>query len=187
MTNQTEPKAGEFYRHFKNRLYQVMGVAFDSETEEKMVVYQALYGDFRLWVRPLSEFMSEVDHVRYPGVTQQYRFVRVVPKPSKEPGPEEETVPTITGGQESGSGNPVLDDFLDAKDREEKKGILTKYADRFTQKDMDSIYTVFGITGFGGSVKQQTEGLVRYLDMQEQYEGDHLRGGNTSCSKSGKN
>lgn len=42
------------YRHFKGNEYEVIGVARHSETEEKMVVYKALYGDGELWVRPES-------------------------------------------------------------------------------------------------------------------------------------
>ena len=42
------------YRHFKGKEYEVLGVARHSETEEELVVYRALYGDFGLWVRPVS-------------------------------------------------------------------------------------------------------------------------------------
>ena len=62
------------YRHFKGGVYIVEDVAFDSETEGRMVLYRALYGEGKLWVRPLEMFMSEVDHEKYPEVRQKYRF-----------------------------------------------------------------------------------------------------------------
>jgi hypothetical protein len=48
------------YRHYKGNLYEVIGTARHSETEEWMVVYRCLYGDHSLWVRPLSMFTEEV-------------------------------------------------------------------------------------------------------------------------------
>ncbi|MFC0267269.1 DUF1653 domain-containing protein [Kushneria aurantia] len=49
------------YRHYKGSDYEVMGVAQHSETEEALVVYRALYGEFGLWVRPLAMFMETVE------------------------------------------------------------------------------------------------------------------------------
>ena len=53
-----EIKAGEYYRHFKGGQYQVTAIARDANTEEKVVVYQALYGEEEFWVRPYEEFAA---------------------------------------------------------------------------------------------------------------------------------
>lgn len=68
------PKPQEMYRHFKGNIYQIRCLARHSETGEMMVVYQAMYDTFQIYVRPLDMFMEEVDRVKYPDVKQKYRF-----------------------------------------------------------------------------------------------------------------
>lgn len=80
----THPKAGE-YEHYKGKRYAVIGIARHSETLEESVVYQALYGDHGLWVRPLTMFMQTVEVNGQP--VPRFRYVG----PSK-----------VTGGRTSG-------------------------------------------------------------------------------------
>lgn len=74
-----EVVVGGIYRHFKGKLYKVLNIGYDSETNnlefpKKLVIYEALYDDYKIWVRPYDMFVSKVDKNKYPDVTQEYRF-----------------------------------------------------------------------------------------------------------------
>ena len=65
---------GGLYRHFKGMYYYVLDVATHSVTSEQFVVYQKLYDQRDLYVRPLDMFLSDVDREKYPDVDQKERF-----------------------------------------------------------------------------------------------------------------
>lgn len=69
-----EVKIHGVYRHFKGNYYIVEDIGYNSENEEECVIYRALYGNNKLWIRPLKMFLEEVDHNKYPDVKQKYRF-----------------------------------------------------------------------------------------------------------------
>lgn len=71
------PRPGELYRHYTGEIYQILTVAKHSETGEQLVVLQAMYGTFESYASPLSQFISEVDHQKYPRIKQQYWFSRI--------------------------------------------------------------------------------------------------------------
>ena len=71
------PKVGEVWQHFKQKEYKIIAcLVTHTETREQMICYQALYGDYGYFVRPLAMFMESTDKVKYPEVQQAFRFIK---------------------------------------------------------------------------------------------------------------
>lgn len=176
------PKPGEFYRHFKDKLYQVLAVAKHTETGEQMVVYQALYGDYGVYVRPLSLFVSEVDHEKYPDVEQKYRFQKVVFKTSRESEhnqPVKETKEQKPG-QPGGDSrepelNPLIRQFVEAETFPQRMEILAAMKGQVRQEELDVLYVFLDLPQRSGDVGEQLRNIEKNLQMQREYDGSRLR------------
>ncbi len=197
------PKPGERYRHFKNKEYQILAVGKHSETGEKMVVYQALYGDYGVWVRPLSMFMERVDRAKYPDVRQTYRFERVLTDNNEEnfydAEPEDEVAVSRMSRDEKynekeyhekeypnqyGKKNdfpeevelhPLVEEFLDQDTTEGKLEILQQMSGKVTRQDLDSICFCLDMNPVGGSVEEELDAIRQCIRMQQRYDAPRLR------------
>lgn len=193
-----EPKPMEVYRHFKGNLYQINCLAVHSETGERLVIYQALYGDYQMYARPLSMFMEEVDREKYPEVTQKYRFESVTAgmiiapsavKTETEAGGVIETVggtkmqdaPTSEQKsaedvpQEEGQIDPLVLEFFDAQTYEERLQILSRLHERITDDMIDMMGSVLDLEIKKGDIEQRYEELKRCLLTFDHFECSRLR------------
>lgn len=184
---QGNPKSGERYRHFKNKLYQIVTIARHSETGEPLVIYQALYGDFCVYARPLSMFISSVDHEKYPDVAQEYRFELVemqekgqdreetkenLQEPAGTQGTQKPATPE--GIQKLGATGKditeLLMDFYDAATYEEKYNILTAMRDGITNVMVDNMAVVLDVVIPEGELDKRYEELRRCLKTHRKFE-----------------
>lgn len=205
------PKPGEFYRHFKNKMYQIVAVASHSETGEKLVIYQALYGDYGIYARPLDNFLSPVDREKYPQAEQKFRFEKTEPGCGNEAEPEQGTREktlvqsrrncglagrgVVSAERDGGWGfspiepvpdqpNPLLIEFLDAESTEEQLAVLRRMEGCVGKRELDSVCVYLDISTRYGSLEEQIEGIRRYLKLQMHYDASRLRRGkrdDSSC------
>ena len=184
------PKPGELYRHFKNKLYQIVTVATHSETGEKLVIYQALYDDFGVYARPLDMFVSEMDHEKYPDVKQKYRFERITPqtkqtdtqvkseavRQSAAKMPEAGSVQVQTSkaqvadADDDQAPNPQLIKFLDADTLEEKYNILVSMSDTITDRLLDDMAVVMDVVLPEAPLMDRYEDLKNIIRTRQHYE-----------------
>lgn len=199
------PRPQEMYRHFKGNIYQIRCLAKHSETGEMMVVYQAMYDTFQIYVRPLAMFMEEVDVEKYPDARQQYCF-ELLQDSELVSGSQaaEETISrlqaveeTISGLQaveepvkenNAGSGgtenaeemqqlniDPLVMEFLEADTYEQRLNILAALRSRITDEMINTMSMAVDLEIKEGDVEERYEELRNCLLTFEKYECNRLR------------
>ncbi len=179
------PKPQEIYKHFKGNLYQIITIAEDSEDGCAMVVYQALYGAFKVYVRPLEMFVSKVDKVKYPDVVQEYRFELVQmadahQEQSKElsdisSGPEDLVKNIVENRQEDPAQkestlDPLVWEFLDADSHEKRLNILAALHHRITDDMITTMAVACDVEVPEGDVEERYSQLKNCLIMLDRFE-----------------
>ena len=200
----SNPQPQEMYRHFKGNIYQIRCLAKHSETGEMMVVYQAMYDTFQIYVRPLDMFMEEVDHDKYPDVKQKYRFEMLQDMNSiaesveaqdvkqteaahpAEPVKSEESVQAETlppqevsvqtaESEEQVHIDPLVMEFLDADTYEQRLDILAALHDRVTDDMINTMAVAVDLEIKDGDIEERYTELKRCLITFEKYECNRLR------------
>ncbi len=175
---QFEPKVNEIYRHFKGNVYQIKALAEHTETGETLVVYQALYGEGKVYARPVEMFTSKVDRAKYPDVEQEYRFQKLdystgfsqsVPKmPEVEPKVIEST-PEAVAEQEIVL-DPLVEEFMDTDTYDGRLNILEAIHHRVTDEMLDTMAIVCDVELQGGSTEERFQSLKNCLLTLNKYE-----------------
>lgn len=192
------PQAGEIYQHFKGKLYRIVALATHTETGEQLVIYQALYGEFQVFARPLSMFLEKVDAKKYPDAAGKDRFMRIpmaeaaavpqpVPAPSENPvGPRPAAMPSenpveprpAAASSESPvepQPDPGLLAFLDADSYEEKLEVFAALEGKADLHMLNAIAASLDLELSEGSLEEQYDTLKSCLMTLERYECNRLR------------
>ncbi len=159
------PVVGETYRHFKNKNYKIIAIAHHSETGEELVIYQALYGDGMVCARPLDMFVSEVDHEKYPEVTQKYRFEKIADADVQETedNPKEKTLEQMNIEEK-------MMTFFDTEDLETKYKILLSMREEITDTIIDNLAVDVDVVIPDGDIQKRFDDLRRAVQTKQRYE-----------------
>lgn len=173
------PKPFEVYRHFKGNMYQILAIAADSETGKPCVVYQAMYGEFKIYVRDLEMFLSETDKEKYPQAGQQYRFEKVTaqePPAAAEGAPEsmpqlkEDRQADLQPEETEAEIDPAVLEYLEAESVDARLNILTSLHHRITNEMITTMAVVSDFEINEGPVETRYQELKNCLLMKQKFE-----------------
>ena len=175
---------GEIYRHFKGNLYQIVAIAKDSETQQAVVVYQALYGEMGIWTRPYDMCVSEVDRAKYPNAPQKYRFELVsnlacnsVSAVQPAVNVQSKTSDNSKQGasSEEGQPDPRLIAFLDTDTYKEKLEQLSILHKNMDDRLINDIAAALDLTVDEGELEKRFLSLKSCIETLARFECNRLR------------
>lgn len=180
------PLPQQIYKHFKGNFYRIVTLAQHSETGEKLVIYQAMYGDHTVYARPLSMFCEKVDKEKYPEVQQEYRFALQQDwsdqsiEQQDEAKQNWEQAGTASGeagetDNEEFSIDPLVMEFLDADTYEQRLNILAALHHRVTDEMITTMALAVDVEVSDKDTEERFEELRNCLLTFEKYEGSRLR------------
>lgn len=152
------PRPGEFYRHRKGKLYQIITIACHSETMESLVIYQGLYDDFKTYARPLSMFLDEKDGEK--------RFKRV----KLRQGSGDDFINETVVEEKKTPKQDILLEFLDAQGIQEKYNVLCSREENISEAALDSIGISMDFVLNSNDREGKIEELKEFLETKIKYE-----------------
>lgn len=183
MKERKKPYTGQLYRHFKNNLYQIITIAIHEATREEMVVYQALYGDYGIYVRTLENFMEPVDSIKYPNAQQTYRFELVEKDTQKESSIQKDVAKQqeikldtqSPQAQEEPVADPKLLAFCEAKTYAQKYEMLKSFRGKVSDRLINDLAVVLDVVIPEGELDDRYEALIKCLQTFCKFEVNRLR------------
>lgn len=198
------PKENQIYKHFKGSLYQVITIAVHTETSDKLVVYRSTEKPERVFARPVSMFMSEVDHLKYPFIKAKYRFTLMVeaeeteesenvePEIEEDIVEETESVEAVSEAENTenveetddtaeykANGelviDPIVETILDEKSFTKKIENFQLLRGKCTEEMLTTLAISLDIQLVEGTIEDKYAQILATLKMHEKYESARLR------------
>ncbi|MBD5087516.1 MAG: DUF1653 domain-containing protein [Clostridiales bacterium] len=187
-------KAGDIYRHFQGNLYQIVTVGKHVETLEEYIVYQALYGEFQIYIQKLQDFFAVLDKEKYPEIEQKYCYEKV--EKEKLATEKNTSIFTIQNGNtpipddtkkvtlhtdtfmeqnDDKDGMQMLMEFLDAETCKEKMEIFMKMRGKLDEKLLMNIAVSLDLVVDEKNMEDSCQIIIKNLEQRSKFECFRLR------------
>lgn len=173
MLRENLPTTGQIYQRENQTIYQIILIAKHSETGEDMVVYQAMFDDFQVNIKPLNLFMKEFDLkeqtkpvIEEKDLVDAFDTLNII---------QEKTEVVTESSFEEGSVSTILLDFLDADTYQKKIEVLSCNRKHITDRMINDMAVSLDCMVEEGPIEERYQGLMSCLHAMSRFEGRRLR------------